>query len=526
MMAVMGLRQFGCLPLALLTGCSILYNPDNLPRIDAAEPPVDAATDSDPSRLTVTGFDVGTSAATIAEGSGAANGRPTIVLLAGTSIVGGAAGAVVTAGFLDAPAGGAGPTVVGFDAYSDGTGGAVAVRIPVLPDLAAGQARMMRITLTQGAATGSVDIPIDGLAELRLTAAAAATVDATPERYSQIEIVGDVHYAPDQADPVILRATGGITFINSRLDVDAAGRLPGPHGCAGGLAASGGTCSPGGGGAGSNVQVIADGSGGGGGGFGAAAPGGAGGEGGAGGMITGNDMLVPVVSPANVGGNRGNGGGGGGPGQVVVPIAGGQGGGGGGVLVLEAGGDITVTGAGGLLRAAGAPGSEGAGASGGGGGGGSGGALLVRSGGAITATGVWLAAPGGNPGPGNLMGAAGQVGRIRIDAAAGEQAAIAAMATTPAPVRGPAWDVATPTIAATAAVTLRLRAQPGRTFGISVNDQAVSDATTGGTGIAMVPLTLRRGRNPVCAAWARNQDATNLDRPEARTCIDIAYVGP
>jgi hypothetical protein len=123
------------------------------------------------------------------------------------------------------------------------------------------------------------------------------------------------------------------------------------------------------------------------------------------------------------------------------------------------------------------------------------------------------------------MGGAGQTGRIRIDAAAGETAAITAMATNPPAVRGPSWDPGAPSITATATVMLKLRGHPGRSFGISLQDHALLDATVGGTGSTMVPVTLVRGRNTICAAWNTNLAATNLDRAEARTCIDLAYVG-
>jgi len=521
MMRAMGSRRLACVLLPLLGACSILYNPDNLPDRDAAvidappPPPIDAPTDADPSQLTLTGFETSAGGA-IPEGTGAGGGRPALVILTGSSLVG---SAVVTAAFLDEPdAGAEGPTVDGFDAFTDSTGAAVAVRIPVLPDLAAGSQRMMRLTVTQGSASGSVDIPIDGLDELTITGATSPMVDPTPDLYSRIEIAGNLHYTPGQADPVILRATADVV-VTAVLDVDASGTTAGPHGCDGGLKNTAGTCSPGGAMPGAMTTLLTVGSGGGGGGFGAMGVTGTGQSGGVGGLPTGNDMLVPIRTAAGVAGNRGNGGGGGGTGTLLG--SGGPGGGGGGTIVIDAGGDVTVSGAGALRSRGGA----GAG-NGGGGGGGSGGAIFVRAGGGVTAPGAWLSAPGGARGGTNNPGGTGAVGRIRVDSSRGDNEAIAAMATTPAATRGPAWDDSAPVVTATSPLTVVLRGEAGRQHGVRLNDAALTDASIGVSGTTSVQVPLTRGRNVLCATWSSNAASTHLDRAEARACIDIAYVGP
>ena len=122
-------------------------------------------------------------------------------------------------------------------------------------------------------------------------------------------------------------------------------------------------------------------------------------------------------------------------------------------------------------------------------------------------------------------GAAGSVGRIRIDAAGGDQASIEAMATTPPPTRGPSWDLATPAIVATSPVTLSVRGQPGRIHAIRVNDTFVRDETIGASGTTPVTLALTGRRNLVCAAWSGN-GATSLERREAQSCVEVAFVGP
>jgi hypothetical protein len=39
-----------------------------------------------------------------------------------------------------------------------------------------------------------------------------------------------------------------------------------------------------------------------------------------------------------------------------------------------------------------------------------------------------------------------------------------------------------------------------------------------------VTVTLEPGRNELCAAYTSNGDATDLERSEARSCVEIAYV--
>lgn len=493
----------GALLPALVTaaGCSILYDPDNLPpltdavEVDAA---IDAPLDADPSRLVLTGV----APAELDEGVGAGGGRPALIVLEGSAIVGAAAVAVELVG-SDEPV-----PLVGFDATADGTRGGLAVRVPVLTELAAGQTATLRITITQGETVDTVDVTVRGLDELRLTAATMNSADLAP-RYSQIEVASSIRFTG--AAPVRLRATAGVV-VDQRVDGDAQGATPGPHGCPGGAVDNPGGCMAGGGRQGANGSVLGlgTGSGGGGGGFAAQGTAGSGMMPGQPGDVSGNDMLVPIESVAGTVGNRGNGGGGGGGGTLQ---AGGPGGGGGGVILLEAGGDIAV-GASGALRVRG---GDGAG-NGGSGGGGSGGALLVRAGGAITAPGAWLSAPAGQGGTGNNPGGAGSVGRIRVDAAAGD---VPSMATTPPAVRGPAWSPSVPSITTASPLAVELRGQPGRTFELRLDDQPAGTATPGVAGTATPTVTLRPGRNQLCAVALAGQLL-----PESLACVDIFHAGP
>lgn len=473
------------------TGCSFLYDADDL-RV----PPPDAVpVDVDPSMLSITGA----TPAEIAEGTGGEGGRPALILVEGDSIASDASVRVELDGVELVPE---------RIAVSRSRIG-LEVRIPVIDTLDSGDTLTLSITVEQAGITDTAGITVLGLDERVLAGGTVDTATLAP-LYSHIDITADVHFIGTQ--PPRLHATGDIT-VAGVVDVDAEGQTAGPHGCAGGDPASVGNCGSGGGAPGGDQPLLGSGDGGGGGGFGAEANGGGGDTGGAGGIATGHEMLVPLVTGSGPG-NRGNGGGGGGSGALNP---GGSGGGGGGVLELRAGGDVVVTGAGGLR----ARGGDGAGdfASGGGG---SGGAILVSAGGAIMASGAWISAPGGTTSPnGDTVGGAGSVGRIRVDSPTG---GVAAMANQPTAVAGPAWDADTSTIVDTAMVEFTLRGASGRAFGIRLNDEVVEDVSPGGSGTATVNVTLVAGRNELCAAYTSNDDATDLDRSEARTCVDIIYI--
>ncbi len=488
-------------------GCTLVLDPDNLPPQTDARPIDAASIDADPALLALDSVEP----ATVAEGTGAGGGRPALFVLHGTSLVG---DATVTAVLLGTPPLPIAADDVDYAAAVDGRQAAITVRIPVLEDLGPGGAptRALRLTVTQGAISRSKDVSVIGLPELVLP-----DPDPILPLYSRITIGGAVHLGGD--DPIVLTATGAIT-IDARVDGNAVGSTPGPHGCPGGATQAQGGCSPGGGKAGQNSgDLLVPGGGGGGGGFGALGTDGSG-AGGMGGGVTGRDTLVTITTPAGVGGNRGNGGGGGG--TSFAGGLGGAGGGGGGVIALIAGGDIVVH-AGGALAANGGTGPAGPNNAAGGGGGGSGGAILVRAGGTITSSGAWLKAAGG---AGATMGwgsggGAGGIGRIRIDTTA---ANVATMAVMPPAFRGPAWDGAASPLVDTPrdATTLVLSGQPGQMFGLRLNDSALPMAATpGADGKARVSgLPLVRGRNQLCAVAE-----PGMLQPESLACLDLFYTG-
>ena len=133
-------RALVVLPLVLCGACTLVLDPGNLPpRTDAQQdgpPPIDAF-------LSMLEIDRVEPTA-ILEGTGAGGGRPALLVLHGRNLDG---SATVTAELV-----GPNPVMltIGEDDYTaaiDSAQAAVAVRIPVLPDLAAGAARTLRLTV-------------------------------------------------------------------------------------------------------------------------------------------------------------------------------------------------------------------------------------------------------------------------------------------------------------------------------------------------------------------------------------------
>ncbi len=143
----------------------------------------------------------------------------------------------------------------------------------------------------------------------------------------------------------------------------------------------------------------------------------------------------------------------------------------------------------------------------------------MRAFGGITAAGTWASAPGGAGGNTANDGGNGGAGRIRIDTSG----ALAAPSVTPVGKRGPAWDVATPSIVRTPQQQLTLHGEPGKMHGIRVGSTQVLDAQIDIDGSNEIDVTLVPGRNTVCALWTTNN--TSIIAPdEARSCIDVVYV--
>jgi len=499
-------------PLALCAGCTIVFDADDLRHRDAmpgapdATPPDAIPVDADPSLLDVTGSEP----EDVDEGVGGEGGRPALIKIIGDSI---APDAVITAVFVEASL--AQPVVLETGVAPSQTSAVVSIQIPVLTDLAQGATRTMQLTVSQnaGATVDTVDVIINGLGELTLTAGNVA-VGSLAAKYSHIDVTGDVHFTG--AAPARLVATGDIV-ITALLDVDASDQTGGVQGCGGGANAAAGGCS--GGGAGVS-NAVTGGGGGGGGGYGTAgAAGGSAGAvaGGGAGPTSGDDMLIPFLTGGTGAGNRGAGGGGGGNGLLAA--AGGRGGGGGGVIQVVAGGDIELSGGGGIR----ARGGDGAAANGSGGGGGAGGAILVRAGGSVTGNDV-LAAPGGDGADAAGAGGAGGLGRIRVDAPDGE---VPDLASTPEAIRGPAWDDSMPVIMRNSTTTFQMRGPPGRQLGVTLDGEALDEDFTLGTNgtktLDAMDLDMPLGVHEVCVVYTGFDDVPDVSTPEALSCVTVAY---
>jgi hypothetical protein len=503
----------------LATGCSLILDTGDLPNAsdapipDAPPLPPDAMLpDADPTMISVRG----TEPMELHDGDGSDGGRPVVLLIDAPNLV---STATLVAAWEEATTD---PDIIVEETVVSGARqhAALVLRVPVLPELDAGQTRNLVVTISQAGIDIPITIPVRGHDEL--TISAPITTSPNPHAgiyYSTITITGNVVVSGNE--PLVLHATGSIT-LDGTLDASAVGNTntgrPGPGGCAGGaggtlVAAPGqpGGCTPGGGGGGGETAPGSGGS------FGTE------GGGGAPGMLVGNAMLVPLV-PSGSTANRGNGGGGGGALLGLGAVAGAAAGNGGGVLALYAGGTFHVTS--GALRANGSPGS--ASLLSGDGGSGSGGAIFVRSTGQIGATGTWATATGASAAE---SGGAGGAGRVRVDSPSGSVGA------DPGATYGPAWATDVPAIVTDPSprLTAALRATAG-CYGIVVPTMATlveagADPCTSGANMfdrtlpGDVEIDLAFGHNRLCARYTRAALAIEFGAlEEASSCVDVVWL--
>jgi hypothetical protein len=375
-----------------VSGCSLLYNPDNIPSIDG-KPPIDAPRpldgrpdaemiiDANPAAVTVTDFEP----SAIFEGTGDGSSRPEVLVVHGDNFV---TGATVTLAEMGGSGSGSAmpaleilddPAIVSADHHT------LAVRVIAHVDttLAAGSTRMFAVEVTEPAggssasASGSAMLIEQGLAELIGSAGSAIPLSGTAT-YSLVDITNG-SITVSGSNPIIVRSTSSIT-VKPAVTVSATSTtVPGPAGNAPGAGS-------GAGGPGS--------SGGGGGGYGTKGGPGGGANGGTAGSLSGDPLISSYGSNASSGGGAG----------AAV------GGAGGGTVELTAAGTLSV----GTITSIGAAGSNAA-LTGGGGGGGTGGTIVLRG---TTVTTGTLTVTGGSGGTGGILsdtGGTGGDGRIRID---------------------------------------------------------------------------------------------------------------
>ena len=387
----------------------------------------------------------------------------------------------------------------------DGHFAAFALRVPILPDLGDGdQGEDLAIRLAKGSEEANAPlVDVTGLDALVMAEGGTLDTDVLRARYTHVDLAGEV--VASGAAPLKIVATAGMR-IDGALRADA-GDAPeaAPGGCPGGGAGDSAECGAGSGQAG---ETSTSPGGGGGGGYGTSGTAGAGGQGQPGGMA-GQRFVVGADA-------HGAGGGGGGEG-----ITSGAGGGSGGVIELTTPAYLIMSAAAVVSANGGDGGDSDVCTTGGGGGGGSGGAIILRASRMLTNAGARCEARGGlGAGPGACIGGGGGKGRIRIDH--GNQAAVDA---DPAAFVGPMPVVDDlPVIVETESLSLPVRGGANTNYEVYVNQQETpATFETDGDGLGAAGVTLEPGLNTLCVYVA---DKTEFDFPEAKNCVNVAYIVP
>ena len=468
-----------------LAGCSLIYNPSNLP--EKGEMPIDAPiADANPALLELTEV----KSTPLLEGAGQDGSAPQLLVVYGMHIL---EDAMVTVAPTQANA------AVMIDVSNvtiakDRNSFAALVRAGYMDTIGEGTPIDLTVTVTQaGAAPKTIGWKLQPLDEL--TTPGIQNPPAPGKLYSRVNVNGTIELAAGQGRAII-RAVGSITA--TAVTANADGRTAGAGGCDGGMRNTDGACHGGG----------KRGNGGGGAGF--AAMGTAGqnalGPGGAGGPISGNE-LITIYEGSGAAMNKGAGGGGG---------SGGVGGGGGGTIELTAGGNIAVTS---NISANAADGENGS-TLGSGGGGGAGGVVVIRAGNMLTLPSTLTLAGGqGGPGTGG-SGGDGSVGRWRYDAAAVSNA----IPMTPAPRRGPMIKRPANPIFNTRTPMLTVVGNQGDEIQIVTlkpdNTSATDDTILTSAELVIMPPELAIGINTVCVIVPGG----NFANDEAKNCVDVAFL--
>lgn len=509
--------------LSALSGCSLIYNPNNLddPKADAGidATPIDSPfIDANPTNLGLTEL----APEVIDEGQGDGGSPPGVLVVYGHDILGTATIELVSAD-PNVQVTIVGDPVVARDANSI----AVVVKVDVNPMATTSEFTDVTVTVKQNSGDIEMTLPtpwkVRNLPEL----AAADIVDSKlpamlAPLYSRVDLtgvaVGEDGLLPGGPGPVFIRSVTDIVipvelqasapFV---YDETADRRTPGPGGAAGG--------DRNGGGAGTGGAPTPTGNGKGGGGGGYAGPGEAGTGGGAGGAEHGERFIRLYEE------NTSGGGAGGRDGTGIGTIQAGVGGGSGGLVELTAGGNLQV----GSIAADGASGADGSPnggvltTAGGGGGGGAGGRVVLRAGGTFMVGAVSVA--GGTKGAGgiNSAGALGTAGTPGGDGADGRARYDTqdAGASISGATRG--FYVVPPTkrIYDEAAPTLMVRGQAMTTFFFRVldglGDATASPVQTLGSVTGTFNPVLGIGYNRVCVI----AEGGSSDNDEATNCVTI-----
>ena len=450
-----------------LAGCSLLYNPNDLPPRFDAMPDAQMIVDANPVALAIASVEP----AVLREGTGDGGSRREVLVLTGTNIAQTGVTVEITAAAdqADVPMFTLDTDAMQIDAYGENI--AIPITLPVDVGLNAGETVKLDIKVTQDDGAGTpVAVVVSGKLELvgynEYDAAAPLAADAAGNVFSRVRLSTGTLPPPPGDGPIYIHSNSSLSLTapvvldgktSATADVGGAG---GPNAGDGGAGGKGGlqfgsTGTPGTGPAGG----LSNG--------GNAAP------------FGGDEALATLALDRN----RGSGGGGGNSGTLAA--RGGNGGGGGGAIALSADGNVTL----GSVSAKGAPGevagSAGLGAPSTDGGAGSGGVIVVRAGGMVM-TGVLDVAGG----------AASNPGRVRVDAS--EAAGIPMSA-----YRGPMF-VNLPEVVASERPTLEVVGGANNQLQYYIshagNNEGPYPLTLGTNGRKMFEpqVPLKKGRSTIC----------------------------
>jgi hypothetical protein len=528
------MRQYLTLALgcSALAGCSLIYNPNNLPSapgeagIDA---PSDAEVilDADPRMLVLD--DV--APPTIYEGQGDLGSAPALVVIHGHHII----DSNTTVELI--PTSGAPNFTAGAPVISK-SGNWIAIPVTVHVDLGFKKTDTIpldvKVTETipaelgGGTATYTLHdkLALQGLSEL-IPAANNGPIDTTTlePMYSKVDLSALTPATFTGATRAIIHSMSSITA--KAITANGANGASGATmmqvgGCGGGGPASTGGCDGTiGGKGGMDGGTLGGAGGGGGGGFAMDGTKGTGNGAGAAGSRTG-DVLIATYDGFDVHGPNRSGGGGGG-GKPTTGDNGGAGGAGGGSIELTAGGDVSV----GAITAnggTGAPGSMVLLLASAGGGGGAGGLVMLRAEGSLTIGGP-ISVNGGAGGAGGTgNGGNGSPGRARWDAKNGGPPAVANGTVH----RGPVFTLATRVFRAPED-KITLIGTPSDRFDVYAVNGGVTYLGTGsgGSQVMIGPdgtlsfnQVLQQGLSHLCVTLPGGQQGTS----EGDKCIDVAFL--
>ena len=454
-----------------LGGCSLLYNPSNIPMgtPDAADAPI---ADADPTMLVLNSA----FPSVLYEGTGTGGSRPAVLVIEGAQLVPGNTTVTITKAATAVKTPMIVPDNTKLVVDDDGNRLAVPVTLAVDDGLGPTESIALDLTVSQDSPAGRITktlsgaVTLQGLAEIKT--GAGPTYIGGLNDFSIVNVTSGT-FTASGTEPIVINSRSSLAFTNVTINVNGSGKTGGPGGFDGGTG-------------GSTLVPATAGHG--------PAPGAA--SGGAAGFV--NDPTIATLDLPF----RGSGGGGG----QGAATAGSDGGGGGGSIALTAAGTLSV----GAINATGGTPAANLNV----GGGGSGGVILLRAGTTLM---------GGTMNVSGTGSAA--AGRVRFDAGG-----MPTLANQASYFRGPMF-VDPPSTVKTSTPSLSVsgtRLTSFKYYIINDTGQIVNGAFTGNipdSGPATISFgssatdRLFPGQNQVCLVAGGGDASSNT-----RNCTYIAYV--